>query len=197
MQTKLKLIEVLEQNHNGIHLRGLSRILKTGLPNIIRYVNILEKEKVVERKKEANLIKVKLRKGVKTTAYLKQVNTEKFLNLPKKIQTSVNDFLKEQKEKPLIILIFGSYAKENYIENSDIDILLVYQEVRNAEDIENTAKRISMRTNTKLSPVYLNYKNFEKNFLNKEHDFSNEIRNNIILLNGVELYYEVLWRFLE
>ena len=61
MQTKLKLIEVLEQNHNGIHLRGLSRILKTGLPNIIRYVNILEKEKVVERKKEANLIKVKLR----------------------------------------------------------------------------------------------------------------------------------------
>ena len=60
METKLNLINLLEKNKGGTHLRELSRLLKTGLPNLIRYVNILKKEKVVKKYKDANTIKVKL-----------------------------------------------------------------------------------------------------------------------------------------
>lgn len=197
MEMKLRLIELLEQNNKGVHLRGLSRLLKTGLPNVIRYTKILEKEGVIEKHKDANIIKVKLKENVRTIAYLKQVNTERFLVLPKKIQIAVNDFLSELEIKPLISLIFGSYAKKTYNENSDIDILLVYQKIEDEKSIENTAKRISLRTNTKISPVYLDYKNFKKNFLDKKHDFSREIRENVIILNGIEVYYPLLWEFLE
>jgi len=197
METKLKLIKLLEENKKGVHLREISRLLKTGLPNVIRYVNILEKEEVVEKNKEANIIKVRLKKGIKTTAYLKQVNTEKFLSLPKNIQLAVNDFLNELEIKPIIALIFGSYSKGNYNEDSDIDILLVYQKTEGEKDIENTAKRISLRTNTKINPVYVDYKDFEKNFLDKKHDFSREIREEVIILNGIEVYYNLLWEFLE
>ncbi len=197
METKLKLIELLEQAHKGIHLRELSRLLKTGLPNVIRYANILEKEGVIEKQKEANIIKIKLKESIKTVAYLKQVNSERFLSLPKKIQITVNDFLTELETKPLIALIFGSYAKKNYNSESDIDILLVFQNVKNEKTIENLSKKISMRTNTKIAPIYLDYENFEKNFLDKNHDFSKEIRQDIILLSGLELYYPLLWRFLK
>ena len=191
MNTKLKIIAELENEFNGIHLRKISRLVNSGLPNVKRFLEILEKEKVVSKEKEANLIKFALKEGQRTLSYLKQVNTDKFFGLPVKVQNSIGDFLDEIEDKPLIALIFGSYAKKNYTKESDIDILLVFQK------IENTAKRISMRTNTKINPVYIEYKNFKDNFLNKEHNFSKEIRNKVIVMLGIENYYQLLWRFLK
>ncbi len=172
MDTKLKIVKILERESKGIHLRAISRLVKSGLPNIKRFLEILEKEKVVCKIKEANLIKFKLKEGQKTIAYLKQVNTEKLLELPLNIRNAINDFILELEIKPLIILLFGSYAKGNYTKDSDIDVLLIFQKLESGKDIENNAKRISMRTNTKISPIYVEYKNLEKNFLDKKHDFS-------------------------
>jgi len=125
------------------------------------------------------------------------VHTERFLVLPSKVKIAITDFLNEIEIRSLIALIFGSYAKGNYTRESDIDVLLVFQKLENVKNIENTAKKISMRTNTKISPVYLDYKNFEKNFLDKGHDFSREIRQDAIVIIGVENYYKLLWRFLK
>jgi len=196
MEIKLKLIKLLEEHQNGLHLRELSRLLKTGLPNVIRYADIFEKEKVITRQKEANLIKLKLKESQKTIAYLKQINAERFLSLPQKIQLAISELVNELETKPLITIIFGSYAKGSYTKESDIDILLIFQRVENENEIENAANRISMRTNTRINPVYLDYKNFEKHFLDKKHDFSKEIRQKVIILSGLEIYYPLLWRFL-
>jgi predicted nucleotidyltransferase len=197
METKLKIIAQLEKKHNGIHLREISRLVDSGLPNVKRFLEILSRENVVKKEKEANLLKFRLKKSEKTLAYLKQVHTESFLTLPGKAKNAASEFLDELEVKPLIALIFGSYAKGNFTKDSDIDILLVFQKLENDKDIENTAKRISMRTNTKISPVYLEYKNFEKNFLDKEHDFSKEIRQDVVILVGIEIYYNLIWRFLK
>ena len=197
METKLRIIKEIEKRHNGIHLRELSRIVSSGLPNVKRFLEILEKEKVVKKEREANLVKFKLKESEKTAAYLRQVHTERFLVLPSKVKIAITDFLNELEIRSLIALIFGSYAKGNYTKESDIDVLLVFQKLENVKNIENVAKKISMRTNTKISPVYLDYKNFEKNFLDKEHDFSKEIRQDAIVIIGVENYYKLLWRFLK
>lgn len=197
MENKLKIIGLLWQNSKGIHLRELERLLGTGLPNVVRYADMLVKEGVVIKEKEANIVRLKLRPGVKTISYLKQVNTEQFLMLPRKIQSAVSDFLNELEDKPLIALIFGSYAKGSHTASSDIDILLVYQKVQNESALENAARRIGMRSNTKVSLIYVDYKSFEKNFLDKDHDFSREIRQGVIILMGTEIYYPLLWRFLK
>ena len=197
METKLKIIWELEKRYEGIHFREISRLVKSGLPNIKRFLDKFEKEGVVRKVNEANLVKFKLKESQKTLAYLKQLNTERYLLLPVKVQDAVNEFLNELEIKPLIFLIFGSYAKGNHTKDSDIDILLIFQKVEGDKDIENTAKKVSMRTNTKINPVYLDYKNFERNFLDKEHDFSREIRRNVIVIHGIENYYHLLWRFLK
>ena len=197
METKIRIISALDKNNKGVHIRELARIVKTSYNNTVRNIKILEKENVVKKEKDANLIKIKLKNNPLTIAYLNQVHTDNFLKLPKKVFSSINEFLDELQEKPLIALIFGSFAKGSHKENSDIDILLVFQKINNQTNIENTARRISMRTNTKLSPVYVGYESFEKNFLNKNHDFSNEIRQNVIILSGIEHYYRIYWRFLE
>ena len=197
METKIRIIDVLDKNKNGVHIRELARLVKTSYNNTVRNIKILEKENAIKKEKDANLIKIRLKNNPLTIAYLKQAHTENFLRLPKKVSSSINEFLDELHEKPLIAMVFGSFAKGNYTENSDIDIFLVFQKISNPANIENTAKRVSMRTNTKLSPVYSDYESFEKNFLDKNHAFSNEIRQNIILLAGTEHYYRLLWRFLE
>src|SRR3989344_1231432 len=197
METKIKIIDALDKNKKGIHIRELARLVKTSYNNTARNIKILEKENTIKRIKDANLIKIKLRDSPLTVAYLKQAHTENFLKLPKKIINSASEFINEMQEKPLIALVFGSFAKGNYTGNSDIDVLLVFQKIINQADIENTAKRIGMRTNTKITPVYVDYGQFEKNFLNKNHEFSNEIRQNVIILAGIEHYYRLLWRFLE
>ena len=197
METRIRIIDVLNKNRKGIHIRELARIVKTSYNNIVRNIKILEKENVIKKEKEANLVRIKLKNNPLTIAYLKQAHTENFLKLPKKVYSSINEFLNELQEKPLIFLIFGSFAKGNYSKDSDIDILLVFQKVSKQENIESTAKRVSMRTNTKLSPVYVDYESFEKNFLNKNHEFSNEIRQNVIILEGIEHYYRISWRFFE
>jgi predicted nucleotidyltransferase len=195
MENKLKTVWLLWHNSKGIHLRELSRLLDTGFPNAVRYATLLEREGVVLKEKDANTIKLKLREGTRTIAYLKQVNSEEFLGIPKKVQSAVTDFLNELEEKPLIALLFGSYAKKNYTSQSDVDILLVYQKVQNEKSIENTSKRISMRSNVKLSPIYVDYASFEKNFLDKKHDFSKEIRQDAIVLLGTEYFFPLWWRF--
>ena len=197
METKIKIIDALDKNKKGIHIRELARLVKTSYNNTARNIKILEKENTIKRIKDANLIKIKLKDSPLTVAYLKQAHTENFLKLPKKIINSASEFLNEMQEKPLIALVFGSFAKGNYTGNSDIDVLLVFQKIINQADIENTAKRIGMRTNTKITPVYVDYGQFEKNFLNKNHEFSNEIRQNVIILTGIEHYYRLLWGFLE
>jgi predicted nucleotidyltransferase len=117
--------------------------------------------------------------------------------LPKKISNAVNEFINGLEENPLIALIFGSYVKGNFTKESDIDILLVFQAIKESGDIENTSKRISMRTNTKISPVYITYKEFKKNFLNKNHEFSSEIRKDVIIIRGIEQYYNLIWGLSE
>ena len=196
METKLRIIDALDKNKKGVHIRELARLVKTSYNNTVRNIKILEHENVIKKEKDANLIKIRLKNHPLTVAYLKQAHTENFLSLPKKISNTITEFLNEIEEKPLIALIFGSYAKGNFTKDSDIDILLVFQEIKQ-KNIENTAKRISMRTNTKISPVYVGYKEFEKNLLNKEHEFSNEIKNNIIVIIGIEQYYAISWRFQE
>ena len=196
METKLKIIRILDNNRNGVHLRELSRILKTGMPNVKRTVDNLENDGIVKKQKDANLIKISLRNNIKTIACLKQVHTERLNELPVKIRNAILDFIDELEIRPLIALIFGSYAHGTYNKNSDIDILLVFQRIEDAHSIESLAKKISMRTNTKINPAYLDYKNFEANFMNKKHDFSNEIRQDIILIAGLGEYYRLLWRFL-
>jgi predicted nucleotidyltransferase len=197
MENKLKIIKILDEDRQGLHIREISRQIKTGLPNIKRYLNILEKEKIIRKEKKANLINITLTYKSEIFPNLKQIHSNSFLDLPRNIQMASNDFLMELEEKPLISLIFGSYAKGNYNKNSDLDIFLVFQELKNEKRIEETAKRIGMRTNVKINPVYISYPKFKKDFLDKNHNFSNEIRNKVILLNGIEYYYELIREFIK
>ena len=54
--------------------------------------------------------------------------------------------------------------------------MLVFQKIEDPKKIENIAKKISMKTNTRLNPVYLSYKEFKESFHNPTKEFFKKLK---------------------
>jgi predicted nucleotidyltransferase len=190
-KTEIRILEQIYLNP-GIHKRELSKQLKLGMPSID--YGIKKISKMIRQKKAGNQINYFLdySKEMLSSA-LGTVEHSRFERLPAKVRLSVRDFLKELEEKPIIAIIFGSYANYTYTKNSDIDILLVFQKIEGSKKIENSAKKISMKTNTQLNPVYLNYKEFKESFHNSTKEFFKKLKKDKIILIGIEWWRQLIY----
>lgn len=189
-KTELRILEQIYLRP-GIHKRELSKLLNLGMPSIDYAIRKIEK--LLIKRKSGNQINYFLNYSKEAlTPMLYAVEYSRFDALSAKIKLAINDFLKELNEKPVIAVIFGSYARGDYTKDSDIDVLLIFQKLEREKHIENTAKRVSMRTNTQINPVYLDYSVFRDSFHDSTKNFFKNIRKNKIVIVGIEW-----WRLLE
>lgn len=175
----------------GIHKRAISRELNLTMPSIDHHLKKLSN--VIKQKRSGNQINYFLDYSKEDlTPLICVLEHSRFKKLPNKTKLAITDFLKELEEKPLIALIFGSYANNSFNESSDIDLLLVFQSLKDFKQIENLAKKVSMKTNTTLSPVYLNYEEFVGSFNNSTKEFFKQIRQNKLILIGTEWWRQLI-----
>ena len=133
-KTELRILEQVYLKP-GIHKRELSKQLKLGMPSIDYALKKIEK--LLKKQASGNQIRYFLDYSKEAlTPMLCAIEHSRLNRLPLKIKLTINDFLKELKEKPIISAIFGSYAKGDYTRNSDVDILLVFQKMENEKHIE-------------------------------------------------------------
>jgi len=161
---KYKLLKIfMDSPTDSFRLRELSRLSKISPPSVMAYLKEFEKQ---------SLIKSYIKRGI--PFYKASRENEDFI-LYKKIciiyelhSSGLIDYLWETLS-PVAIILYGSYAKGESIEDSDIDLFILGKE-----------------GNTKIEP-------FEKKFGKTIHLFfepeinsiSKELKNNII--NGVIL----------
>ncbi|MBI2109607.1 nucleotidyltransferase domain-containing protein [Candidatus Woesearchaeota archaeon] len=151
-------------------IRELSRIIKLAPTSIKIHLRKLE---------ENNLIK-KEKVGV-YDAYKVNFNNEDF-RFYKKISNLINlkesGIIKELEAKftPDVILLFGSYAKGEDTENSDIDIFLLAKEKK--LDLSKYEKQLNRR--------------FQLFFSENINNLPRELQNNI--LNGIILSGFIRWK---
>ena len=189
-KTEIKILEQIYLNP-GVHKRELSKKLKLGMPSID--YGFKKISKLIKQKKSGNQINYFLDYSKETlSSALSTVESGRFEKLPSKVRLSVNDFLKELEVKPIIAIIFGSYASNTYTKNSDVDILLVFQKIEDSKKIENTAKKISMKTNTQLNPIYLSYQEFKESFHNSTKEFFKKLKKDKIILIGIEWWRQLI-----
>ncbi|MBU0457598.1 MAG: nucleotidyltransferase domain-containing protein [Nanoarchaeota archaeon] len=189
-KTEIRILEQIYLNP-GIHKRKLSKQLKLGMPSID--YGIKKISKLIRMQKAGNQINYFLdysKEGLSPA--LSTVEHGRFEKLPAKVRLSVRDFLNDLEDKPQIVVIFGSYANGTYTKNSDIDILLVFQKIEDSKKIENTAKKISMKTNTQLNPVYLSYQEFKESFHNSTKEFFKKLKKDKIILMGIEWWRQLI-----
>ncbi len=184
-------------NKNGMHIREISRATKLSLPNVIKHINSGEREGKILCEKKGRLKLCRLNfSSPKTVPVVQEIELSRLRKLPDAVQNSARSFIGDLSEKPLLALIFGSYAKGTYTEVSDLDVLLVFQrlDAKLAGSVENSAKKISGRTGITIQPVSLGYGEFEKEMLNIESEFMKDIRKDALALRGLEIYLGLLGR---
>ena len=170
---ELEIILVLLKNKT--HLREIARALDESHSTILRKINELLKENVLDYKKEGKNKIFFIKNNLKAKNYVYSAEIHKLNMLLKKhLELSIIfEDIKKNFPKKMIIL-FGSYAKGIPKPRSDIDIYLE----TNDNKIKNKIKEINSRLSIKIG------KFDAKSLLIKE------IIKNHIIIRGLENFYE-------
>lgn len=183
----MSILNVLAEIYmkEGTHLREISRKLKLGMPSVKMHTDRLLKEKLIIKRQEGRNIKFYLnRKNMFLVPYLYQIEYVRLSKLPKHVGEAVFGLIAALDTKPLLTIIFGSYAKDSYTKNSDLDLMLVFS--RMDSGIEKKARLISSRYSVKIEPVYLEWESFRKKFFDEKDAFMKELKAWKIIVSGIE-----------
>lgn len=101
-----------------LRVRQIERELNLSLPSVIRYVKELEKEKILIKSETGNVV---FYSGDRISKNF--LLEKKLFNIRNLYSSGIIDFLIMELSNPVII-VFGSYAKGEDIENSDIDLYI-------------------------------------------------------------------------
>ena len=136
--TVYKILKLFYDNQNfPIHLRLISRKTNMNESSVSRQLNLLEKNKILKSLKDGNLKKFYISYN-KVSSIFPFFDQEKLNALPLLRQDAIKEYVKVLKRKPVLLIVFGSTAKNNFTEESDIDIL----EVSNAKEDEKAKKEM-------------------------------------------------------
>lgn len=87
------------------------------------------------------------------------------------------------------MIIFGSYAKGTFTKASDLDVMLVFNKLN--EEAEKKAKIIGARHGISMELVYLPWSSFRKKFFDEKDVFMKELKENKIIVTGIEYWREL------
>jgi predicted nucleotidyltransferase len=185
-------VDVLREIYlnEGIHVRELARKLGIGIPSVKHHLDRLLKDRVVLKKQEGRNLKFYLnKKNPLLVPYLYQVEYARLKELPVSVSNAVFGLISSLENKPVIAAIFGSYSRGTYTKSSDLDIILVFNEL--ADDVEKKVNIIASRYPVRIEPVYLTWESFRKKFFDEKDGFMKELKSSKIIITGIE-YWEAL-----
>jgi len=159
----------------GNHLRAIAKQLDQSHSTILRKLNKLVKENVLDFRIEGKNKVFFIKKNLQAKNYVFNAERYKLIKLLKKypeLNIIIEEILKKSKEK--LIILFGSYAKFLAKRDSDIDIYIETKNRKIKEDIELIHSKIRIKIG----------------YFDLDSALIKEIIKNHIVLKGVEEYYE-------
>ena len=154
-----------------LRVRGIERTLKLPLPSVIRYCKELQKESLLAR---ISIGAVIFYTASRSETYLLE---KKLYNLKALYQSGLIEYLKQELSNPTLVL-FGSYAKGEDTEDSDIDI---YIETHSKKQLN--LERFKKQLHRKIQIFqHRNIKEISNPYL------ANNIVNGITLNNYIEVF---------
>ena len=156
----------------------------------------------IHQLKEKNIINIQ--KAGKTNLiilnrevdYLYLVEAEKFKRdlFYKKypsLKIMLKKIIKQSKSSFFILIVFGSYAKEQVRKDSDLDLLVIVPNQKQAEIIEKVISSIARISPIKIHETIITEKSFALMSQKKELNVVLEAKDKHILIYGNELYYKL------
>jgi len=181
IQNNLKLEIILILLKRKIHIREIARIIKEPHSTVLRKINDLAKEGILDYEKEGKNKCYFIKNNLNAKNYIYSAEIYKLSKLVGK-HPELGIIFEDIKNiaKKGIIILFGSYAKGDYKKESDFDI---YIETLDSS-IKGKIKEINSKINLKIGKF------------NLDSLLVKEIIKNHIILRGVEKFYEKI-KFFE
>jgi len=182
-----KILKLFYDNHNQpLHLREISRRIGLGEGPVSRHLNRLVSDGILIFAKDANMKKFSIK-------YIKEVYSMydifRFENLPLLRRNALKVYIKELKVKPVIVLLFGSSAVASARDESDIDIIEIFNKnVDNSKAVKNAEALTSMTIN----PLQMTFDQFIKELrMREDHVVQSALISGFPVYNNRN-YYQVL-----
>jgi len=152
-----KILQLFYSNHNiSLHLRDISRKIGLKESATSRHLHALEKNNILKSYREANLRKYSLKREVISEIFT-LFDQEKLEALPLLRKNALKFYVDRLKEKPIFIILFGSTAKGTFRENSDVDIIAVFNTKTNTKEARKYAEA---QTSIRMSEFQVTYNQF-------------------------------------
>lgn len=184
-----KILRLFYENKKAsFHLREIARRTKLYANSVTRFLNQLEKEGILTYKKDGNLKKYKIKKSEKLNNIFSSFDIERINKLPLARRRAINYFLDKLQEKPVIVLLFGSTAKEIFKKESDIDLLLIVNKKLNTDKAKDY---VDAQVGIKINCFQITYDEFLKEIKLKEDKVIQSALNTGYPIFNQMLFYEV------
>ena len=151
------ILQLFYTNHNfPLHLRDICRKINLRESATSRHLQALEKINILKSHKDANLKKYSIKKQVIPQLF-SLFDKEKMEALPLLRKNAITFYINTLKEKPIVVILFGSTAKRTFRDDSDIDLITVFNTKTNTKD---AIKYAEAQTGIRVSEFQLTYKQF-------------------------------------
>ena len=169
----------------------LLKVAKLTSPRTLRVLRKLVKQGILEVKNEANVKYYSLKRTSLVYATLGVVEYDRtllFLAKNKTISRAL-EMLKEKYVDYSVMLIFGSVVKGYATKASDIDLLLLKENVSPSDikKVEDIIDLINGRTGLKISPYFMTGDEFKK-----KNELAKQAIEDHILIDGAELFFRMV-----
>ena len=197
-EKELDLLRYFYEHRKG-HVRQVKKAVKLSEHTLLKYLNSLEKRKMLSSRSEGNLkiYEVRLESAL-VKVFFSYFDLEKLELLESKRGKAVKMFLEEVKnlKVPYFVLLFGSTAKGNYTAKSDIDIIVVFDVFGKDLNvkIDVIKKNILAEIGLKVNYIVMKLDEFLKEKENKQNYALQDAITSGYPVFGNQLYYEVIFK---
>lgn len=160
-----KILHIFYLNRNKpLHLREIARQAKINESTATSHLNALVMQNILSAKKEANL-KIFSLKANAIPDIFPMFDEKRLDELPILRKNVIKQYIEAMDEKPVFAVVFGSTAKGTYTDDSDVDILEIFNRKKDTEDARDFAES---QTGINIQAFQMTEKQFAKELAEKK-----------------------------
>ncbi|MBI2598128.1 MAG: nucleotidyltransferase domain-containing protein [Candidatus Diapherotrites archaeon] len=199
--TNVKIITVfMPELINEFNIRELAKKASISYDAAYRHIKVLVEKSILREKQvgKATVCSLNLN-NIVARKYLENISiskTEEFLKkdvvLKKMFSELVENLKKAAPNELLCVVLFGSYARGEQKENSDVDILIISSTFDAREKLERECGGIEHRYGRDIASLITTASEFVKMLKSKKRMVAHEVQQDGIALYGFENYFSLL-----
>lgn len=195
-QTQEQILTFLLSNpEEQLTIRGIAKRLNKSYTLIYNNIANLEKKDIIRKQDvpPGKIVRLNEFAPLEIFVDIELKRKNEFLKKFPWIEIMLRDILSSAKNFFFILLVFGSYAKGIQTIKSDLDLLIILQDKKDINNIEDAINRAY--TKIKKGVNFIDINDFMEMIKNpSELNIGNEAKKHHIILYGVEPYYQLLKR---